>query len=39
VFDDSSVNESSGEGVSGFDCGLKKIDVCVGMGVRFWSLH
>lgn len=39
VFDDSSVNEFSGGGVSGFDSRLEKIDVCVGLGVGFWDLH
>ena len=38
MFDDSSVNESSGESVSGFDSGLDKIDECVGLG-GFWGLH
>lgn len=29
VFDDSSVNASSDERVSGFECGLEKVDACV----------
>lgn len=39
VFDDSSVNASSDEWVSGLGCRLKKVDACVGMGGKVWGLH
>lgn len=35
VFDDSSVNGSSGECVFGFDCRLEKVDAYIGMRGRF----
>jgi len=39
LFDDWSVNASSQQWVSGFDCGLKKESPFVGKRGRVWVLH